>query len=67
MGNGMGIGKSYMEWEWGCPGGAQMAENGEKHENHLKWPRRLIKMRRNTHDLVLDFFFQLNGGYNDSN
>ena len=48
----------------GCPepirlakGVPVMAKNGEKHQNHLKWARRLIKMRRNTHDLVFDFFF----------
>ena len=67
MGNGMGIGKSYTPAYPPCQGRTRHGQNGEKHQNHLKWPRRLIKMRRNTHDLVLDFFFQLNGGYNDSN
>ena len=67
MGNGMGIGKSYTRAYPPCQGRTQNGKNCEKHQNQLKWARRLIKMMRNTHDLVLIIFFQLNGGYNDSN
>ena len=56
MGTGMGRGKSYTRAYPPCQGRTRHGKNCEKHQNQLKWARRLIKMRRNTHDLVLIFF-----------